>query len=164
MSGLATGRSLGRDGRGSQTGASGPTGELERFLHGEDEGLLVLMRAGLAQFETIHPFLNGNGRQKVEDAVLTVNRLAEKLQADSARLASRGRRAGSALRVHDALKSRPILSMPEICRHTFCRHTGLSFPAASSAMPLLAELTGKRHNRLFEYGRHLAILNEDIES
>ena len=36
----------------------------ERFLHAEDDGLPVLLRTGLAhvQFETIHPFLDGNGR------------------------------------------------------------------------------------------------------
>ena len=39
-------------------------GELERFLHAEDDGLTALARAGMAhaQFETIHPFLDGNGR------------------------------------------------------------------------------------------------------
>ncbi len=38
--------------------------ELERFLHTEDMALPPLIRAGLAhvQFETIHPFLDGNGR------------------------------------------------------------------------------------------------------
>nr|MBC8291711.1 Fic family protein [Pseudomonadota bacterium] len=38
-------------------------GELERFLHAEDS-LPPLIRVGLAhaQFETIHPFLDGNGR------------------------------------------------------------------------------------------------------
>ena len=38
-------------------------GELERFLH-EDTNLSPLVRAGLAhvQFETIHPYLDGNGR------------------------------------------------------------------------------------------------------
>ncbi len=37
---------------------------LELFLHPEDDGLTVLLRAGLAhvQFETIHPFLDGNRR------------------------------------------------------------------------------------------------------
>ena len=37
---------------------------LERFLHETDDGLPLLVRAGLAhvQFETIHPFLDGNGR------------------------------------------------------------------------------------------------------
>lgn len=37
---------------------------LERFMHASDDGLPTLVRAGLAhvQFETIHPFLDGNGR------------------------------------------------------------------------------------------------------
>ena len=39
-------------------------GALEQFLHAKDDGLPTLVRAGLAhvQFETIHPFLDGNGR------------------------------------------------------------------------------------------------------
>jgi Fic family protein len=198
---------------------------LERFLHADDDGLPVLVRAGLAhvQFETIHPFLDGNGRvgrllitlllceagvlrepllylslylkqhrpayyglldevrrrgdweewlafflegvrQTAELAVSTAQRLAELFQLDRGRIESRGRRAGSALRVHQALKERPILSMPEVCRRT-----GLSFPGVSSAMDLLAdlgiarELTGKRRNRLFAYDRYLAILNEGTE-
>lgn len=38
--------------------------ELEQFLHATDDGISPLARAGLAhvQFETIHPFLDGNGR------------------------------------------------------------------------------------------------------
>jgi hypothetical protein len=85
--------------------------------------------------------------------------------ADRARIESRGRRAGSALRVHEALKARPILSMAAACRTT-----GLSFPAASSAMDLLVELavarelTGKRRNRLFVYDGYLATLNEGTEA
>jgi Fic family protein len=198
---------------------------LERFLHAEDDGLPVLVRAGLAhvQFETIHPFLDGNGRvgrllitfllchagllnepllylslylkQRRPDyyalldrvrrdgdweawlmfflegvrvtaagAVETAQRLADMFRDHRAAIETKGRRAGSALRVHDAIKARPILSMPEICRAT-----GLSFPAASSAMDLLMEmqiareLTGRRRNRLFVYDRYLAILNEGTE-
>jgi len=39
-------------------------GELERFLHDRPERTPVLLKAALAhvQFETIHPFLDGNGR------------------------------------------------------------------------------------------------------
>ena len=39
-------------------------GDLERFLSEKDDGVPALIRAGLAhlQFETIHPFLDGNGR------------------------------------------------------------------------------------------------------
>jgi hypothetical protein len=67
--------------------------------------------------------------------------------------------------VHEALKARPILSMPQICRAT-----GLSFPAAASAMGLLVdlgiarELTGRRRNRLFAYSQYLATLSEGTEA
>jgi len=39
-------------------------GQLELFLHSEAKDLPLLVRASLAhlQFETIHPFLDGNGR------------------------------------------------------------------------------------------------------
>jgi len=198
---------------------------LERFLHAEDDGLPVLVRAGLAhvQFETIHPFLDGNGRvgrllmtlllceagvlpepllylslylkenratyyalldevrrdgdweawlafflkgvrETAESAVSTAERLAAMFQEDRSRVEPEGRRAGSALRVHEALKARPIVSLSAVCDAT-----GLSFPAASSGMELLEtlgiarELTGKRRNRLFVYEHYLAVLNEGTE-
>ena len=198
---------------------------LERFLHAEDDGVPVLVRAGLAhvQFETIHPFLDGNGRvgrllitfllcharvlrepllylslyfkqhrssyyelldrvrregdweawlafflegvrETAEGAVTTAQRLAAMFQEDRTKVEAAGRRAGSALRVHELFKARPILSLPGICAAT-----GLSFPAASSAMDVLIELgiarelTGKRRNRLFVYDRYLAILSEGTE-
>ena len=200
-------------------------GALERFLHSADDGLPVLVRAGLAhvQFETIHPFLDGNGRvgrllitfylchaeilrepllylslyfkqnrqtyydlldrvrregdweawlgfflagvkEVADGAVSTAERIGALFAKDRMRLQKSGRRAGSALRVHEALKARPIQSMPAIRDLT-----GLSFPAVSSAMDLLVdlgiarELTGKRRDRLFVYDRYLSILNEGTE-
>jgi len=201
-------------------------GEFERFLHATDDGLPTIIRTGLAhaQFETIHPFLDGNGRvgrllipfmfchagilhepllylslylkEHRQDyyalldrvrhegdweawldfylegvqvtalgAVVTAHRLVDMFRDDRARIETTGRRAGSALRVHDAIKARPLLSMNEICNIT-----RLSFPAASSAMNLLIELniarelTGRRRNRLFVYDLYLAILNEGTET
>jgi hypothetical protein len=108
-------------------------------------------------------FLEGV-RQTAEGAVSTAQRLANLFQDDRVRIEEAGRRAGSALRLHEALKARPIQSMPAICEAT-----RLSFPAASSAMGLLTdlriahELTGKRRNRLFAYERYVAILSEGTE-
>jgi Fic family protein len=198
---------------------------LERFVHAEDDGLPVLVRAGLAhvQFETIHPFLDGNGRVgrllitlllcdagvlrepllylslflkehrseyydlldrvrrdgdweawlafflegvrvTAEGAVETAQRLARLFVDDRTTIQSLGRRAGSALRVHDALKARPILTVQGASAAT-----GLSFPTSSSAMNLLIELnvarelTGKRRNRVFAYDRYLSALNEGTD-
>ena len=199
---------------------------LERFFNAEDDGLPDLARAALAhvQFETIHPFLDGNGRvgrllitlllfdagvlrqpllylslffkqhrttyydllnrvrltgdweswlafflegvrATAEAALSTADRLSTIFQDDRDRLAEgAGRKLGSALRMHDALKARPILSLP-----VACQDTGLSFQAAASAMEMLVhhgiarEVTGKRRGRLFAYDAYLSILAEGTD-
>jgi len=200
-------------------------GRLERFLHDEDTAVPALLKAALAhvQFETIHPFLDGNGRvgrllitlllcdagvlnqpllylslhfkqnraeyyrlldqvraegdweawldfflEGVETtaagAVKTALRLLEVFNTDIERIQKSGRAAGSALRVHAAMRERPLVLLKEVCRRT-----GLSFPAASKGMELLVklgvarELTGKRRNRLFAYDRYLGVLAEGTE-
>ena len=200
--------------------------DLERFLHAENGGLPALLRAGLAhvQFETIHPFLDGNGRvgrllitfllchagalrapllylslylkehraeyyrlldevrttgdwerwlgfflegveQTADGAVATGQRLAALFRDDRERIRPKGRRAGSMLRIHDALKARPLASLQEVARST-----GLSFPTAGAAMEGLVslgiarELTGRRRNRVFAYDRYLEILSEGTET
>ena len=200
-------------------------GDLERFLHTEDDGIPALVRAALAhvQFETIHPFLDGNGRvgrllitfllchadvlrdpilylslylkehrsayyelldrvrrtgdweawlafflqgvQETADGVVsTSERLSQMFAEDRGRIEST-RRASSALRAHHELMARPILSIPNVSKRT-----GLSFPAAASAMGLLVdldiarEITGRKRNRIYAYDRYLAILNEGTEA
>lgn len=97
-------------------------------------------------------------------AVSTAQRLVELFTADAARIREIGRAAGSALRVHEALRQRPVISLRDVERRT-----GLSFPAASKGMDALVrlgiarEMTGKRRYRLFVYDRYLDILNEGTE-
>ena len=90
-------------------------------------------------------------------------RLSQMFQDDRKRVqGAGGRSTGSALRLHEALKQRPLLSIVAACERT-----GLSFPTTSSAMNLLVEqglvreLTGRPRNRVFVYDEYLAILSEE---
>jgi Fic family protein len=108
-------------------------------------------------------FLDGVA-QTAEGAVTTAQRLASLFQEDQGRVQQEGRAAGSALRVHQVMKERPITSLQEVAEGTV-----LSFPAASSGMRVLErlgvvrELTGKKRNRLFGYDQYIAILSEGTE-
>jgi Fic family protein len=195
---------------------------LERFMHDDAAELPVLVRAGMAhvQFETIHPFLDGNGRvgrllitfllchamvlrepilylslyfkthrqeyyrlleevrssgdweawlafflagvrETADGAVKTARRLVELFRKDRGRIRDRHRATGSTLRVYEVLRERPVVSLQEVSRRS-----GLSFPAATSAMMRLTrveiarELTGRQRNRVFGYDRYLKILGE----
>jgi Fic family protein len=208
------------------TAVAGCMSDLERFLHGEKDGLPVLIRAALShvQFETIHPFLDGNGRvgrllitfllchagvlsqpllylslyfkekrqeyyrllesvrndgdweswiafflegvaETGEGAFATARRLGTLFSEDRSRIQTKGRRAGSALRVHEALEARPVATLQDVARRA-----NLSFPAAGAGMTVLAELgiarelTGKKRNRVFVYDRYLALLSEGTET
>jgi Fic family protein len=194
--------------------------DLERFLHAED-GLPTLVRAGLAhlQFETIHPFLDGNGRvgrllitlllcargllrrpllylsvylkehrqtyyrlldqvrrdgdweawlaffldgvrETAESAVATIEALETVFRQDRERIAALGRITGSAVRTHDALRARLVVSITDICRRT-----GMTHPTAGVALDrlqelgIVRELTGRKRNRVFAYDAYLRILD-----
>jgi Fic family protein len=199
--------------------------DLERFLHDENNPYPSVLKAALAhvQFETIHPFLDGNGRigrlliafilhhdgilsrpllylslyfkrhrdtyyrlldrvrtegdweawtdfflEGVRDtagnAVETARRLIALFEADQQKIQTLGRSASSTLRVFQAFKARPLLTVGRISERT-----GLSFPAANQAVARLAELgivreiTGRRRERAYAYDQYVAILNEGVE-
>ena len=195
--------------------------DLERFLHDREDGLPTLVRAGVAhvQFETIHPFLDGNGRvgrllialllfetkvlsqpllylslylkehraeyyrlldavrregdweewidfflegvtMTAQSAVDTAHRMLRVFEEDAARVADLGRRAPNALRAFDAFRRRPVRNIAAIAATT-----GASLPTVSRAVESLVELgivreiTGRKRERAYCYGRYLEILN-----
>ena len=195
--------------------------DLERFLHGDEDGIPLLVRAGVAhlQFQTIHPFLDGNGRVgrllitlllcsagvlrqpllylslylkehrstyydlldavrrngdweawlaffldgvriTADGAVRTAEAIEALFRADRERIGTLGRVAGSALRVHQVLTSRPMVSIGEVRRRS-----AISHPAAGAAFERLVELgivreiTGRKRDRLFSYQGYLEILD-----
>ncbi len=198
---------------------------LECFIHATDDGLPVLVKAGLAhaQFETIHPFLDGNGRlgrhlialilcdadllrepllylslyfkrnrsryyqllgdirhtgdweawlrfflegvcEVAEGAVAAASSASKTIRDDRSRIGLQGRRAGSALRVHQSLVERPVGGIAGIARRT-----GLSEPTVAAVLRLLEELgivreiTGRRRGKVYAYERYLAGLREGTE-
>lgn len=193
----------------------------ERFLH-EDHGLPFILKIGLAhaQFETIHPFLDGNGRvgrllitfllcsgeilhrpvlylshffkrhqqqyyellQATRDhgswedwlkffvrgvaevsgeATETARRIVALRENHRHRIVEQfGRSAGNALKVLEALYSRPIINVNAIKEIT-----EVSYPAANQLAGkfvdagLLQEATGRSRNRLFEYRDYIGLFS-----
>ena len=99
-------------------------------------------------------------QQVARHAFGTAERAAAMFRADRARIQAAGRGTATALRVHEALKARPLLSQPRIREET-----GLPLAALSSAMDRLVALgvarerEGKR--RLLAYEPYLAMLEEE---
>ncbi len=200
-------------------------GALEKWIHGHPERTPTIIKAALAhvQFETIHPFLDGNGRvgrllvtlllcsegalsepllyislylkqhraryyelldtvrkdgdwedwlgffadgveSSASGAVDTVRRLVHQADSDRVRVQALRRIAGSALRVFDVLRQRPIAPAAAIAKLS-----GVSQPSVNTSLAALGELgivreiTGRRRGRVFTYAKYLAILSEGTE-
>ena len=108
-------------------------------------------------------FLEGV-REVAEAAVATARSVSETIRDDRARIGRLGRRAGSALRVHQSLVERPAGDI----RH-LARRTGLSAPTVAAVLRVLEDLdivrevTGRQRGRIFTYERYLAVLREGTE-
>ena len=200
-------------------------GDLERFLHADTPDIPVLVKAGLAhvQFETIHPFLDGNGRlgrllvtlflceqgvlrdpllylslylktnralyydllQAVREtgdwerwldffltgvvetstqAAEAARRILALFDAYRRTIEALGRPAASALRVHQLLQTKPLITI-----QMAADALALSRPTVASSLAHLAtagivrETTGRQRGRAFVYGRYLALLDEGTE-
>jgi Fic family protein len=198
-------------------------GPLEKFLHDDPVKTPTLLKAAFVhvQFESIHPFLDGNGRvgrllitlilcgesalsqpllylslyfkqnrtryydllqrvrtdgdweswvrfflEGVEETAVQAVELATQIRhliaADRERISKIGRAAGSALRVHELLQRRPMLTVAMATKEL-----SLSAPTVRASMLALEdlgvvkELSGKRRDRLFGYQRYLDLMTSD---
>ncbi|MGH8224043.1 MAG: Fic family protein [Woeseiaceae bacterium] len=199
--------------------------DLEKFIHDDTDRLPLLVRVALVhvQFETIHPFLDGNGRlgrllitlmlvaagalrepilylslyfkshrrtyydllqgvraegdweawlefflegvhETAEQAAVSAQQIMSLFEKDRAAIEGLGRPAASALKVHQYLQTRPIISVP-----TAAYSLSLSAPTVRKSinhlleLGMLEEITGKERDRLFVYRNYLDTLARGTE-
>ena len=200
-------------------------GALESFLHRDDEEIPALVKAGLAhvQFETIHPFLDGNGRvgRLLVTLMLCVEGILEQpllylslyfkrnkkryyellqevrfkgvweewleffldgvnetatqaatsaeaalglVEEHRAAIRRLGRGASTAFQIHQHVQRHPITTIASAARAL-----DLTTPPVAKAIErlsgagILAEVTGRRRDRVYVYRRYLDLLAEGTE-
>ena len=108
-------------------------------------------------------FLDGV-TQTAECAVTTAQRLMSLFQVNVICIQQGGRAAGPALRVHQALKERPITSLQGVAdRAGLLYHTAASGLRTPESLGVARELTGQRRGRLYGCQDCLAIMSEGTE-
>ena len=200
-------------------------GPFEHFLHDQPEPVPSLIKAALAhvQFETIHPFLDGNGRlgrmlitlllchdkvlqepslylslyfkihradyydrlqrvrtegdweswlrffligvtQTATEATDAAQKLWILFDEDRRRIQEQGKISATALRVHDLLQQRPIISITAACKTLELTHPAVNKSLRKlEEMGIVREITGRQRNRLYLYDAYMAILGEGLE-
>ena len=200
-------------------------GPFEHFLHDEPEPMPSLIKAALAhvQFESIHPFLDGNGRlgrmlitlllcndkvlqepslylslhfkihrmdyydhlQRVRtegdweswlrffltgvtetatEATDAAQKLWTLFDEDRSRIQAQGKIAGTALRVHDLLQQRPIVSITAACKALELTHPAVNKSLRKlEELGIVREITGRQRNRLYLYEAYMVILSQGLE-
>jgi Fic family protein len=198
---------------------------LEKFLHDVPEKTPILIKAALShvQFETVHPFSDGNGRigrllitlllchegvlrqpllylslyfkqhrsqyfdllmkvrqegdweawllffvegvrEMAEGAVTTARRLNGIAEEDRKKIRDLGRKAGSALRIHQVLQERPIANIPFLSRKTkISSPTVTGVLEALQEIGIVKEVSGRKRNRLYAYEKCLDILRKGTD-
>lgn len=202
----------------------GALSALEKWIHGRDP-LPPLVRVGLAhvQFETIHPFLDGNGRigrllitllvehwgllkapllylsvafkrhrqdyyeqlnavriggdwegwtrfflscvtEAADDAVASAQKLFAVTNADRTKVAAHPKATVPAIRLFEALPSKPVVTMPQAIKLLdVSKPTAIKAIDALESAGILREITGKRRDRVYAYHNYLQVLTPDTE-
>ena len=97
-------------------------------------------------------------------AAETARRILTLLEADRRRIEGLGRPASSALRVHQLMQRRPLITIPAAAAHL-----SLSEPTVAKSLEhlttlqIVRETTGRVRRRMFAYGAYLDLLNEGTE-
>ncbi len=147
---------------------------LEKFIHNEPTHSPSVLKAAMThvQFETLHPFLDGDWESWLEffanaieftanAAVDTAKQLMNQAEKDTALLLQQGRFTNTLSKLHQALLQRPITTAAGLEKQTGLAkatiQTGLH---KLEELKLLEELTGKRRDRIYAYKAYIAILNQ----
>jgi Fic family protein len=99
-----------------------------------------------------------------EGAVATARRLNDICNADRQVIQGLGRKAGSALRIHQVFQGRPIASIPFLSKMT-----KMSPPTIAAALDslqrakIVKEVTGRKRKRIYVYQKYLDLMNKGTE-